>query len=132
MARKCTYCGNSGHNSRTCNNSFSHIGGYAGGLKLFGVQLDLYSSSSSSSSYSPSYSARKRNFSTDDLLSSPTSFSLPSSRSLPGANKNSDKMCGTYLACAIGHVSNIQDRNKGSLASNCFSNLLHLLQLIAN
>ncbi|KAL2346548.1 hypothetical protein Fmac_000548 [Flemingia macrophylla] len=43
IARKCSYCGNLGHNARTCK-SISH-----GQLKLFGVQLDVYSSLSSSS-----------------------------------------------------------------------------------
>ncbi|KAI3711570.1 hypothetical protein L1987_70109 [Smallanthus sonchifolius] len=47
MGRKCSQCGNIGHNSRTCNrgNANSTIlggggGGDGGGLRLFGVQLD--------------------------------------------------------------------------------------------
>ncbi|XP_031480362.1 transcription factor KUA1-like [Nymphaea colorata] len=35
MVRKCSHCGNNGHNSRTCGN---HRGG---GLRLFGVQLQV-------------------------------------------------------------------------------------------
>lgn len=34
-ARKCSHCGNNGHNSRTC----SGLGGAKGGLKLFGVKI---------------------------------------------------------------------------------------------
>nr|KYP58760.1 Myb-like protein J [Cajanus cajan] len=78
IARKCSYCGNLGHNARTCK-SLSHRQ-----LKLFGVQLDVYSSSSL-----PSYSATQTSFSTNYLFSSPVSSSF-SSPSLPPANDNSD------------------------------------------
>ncbi|KAE7998573.1 hypothetical protein FH972_003107 [Carpinus fangiana] len=37
MGRKCSHCGNVGHNSRTC---ITFRGTFSGGLKLFGVQLD--------------------------------------------------------------------------------------------
>ncbi|RDX70386.1 Transcription factor MYBS3, partial [Mucuna pruriens] len=112
IARKCSYCGNLGHNARTCKN-FSHRQ-----LKLFGVKLDVNSSSSSSLSSnsfsSPSYSAIKRSFSTNYLLSSWTSASVPSSSSssspsLFGANENSD----SYLLGADSLVSTIQDTKKG-------------------
>lgn len=122
MARKCTYCGNLGHNSRTCNQSLGHTGGPTGGLKLFGVQLDQCSAS-------PSYFDMKRSFSMDYLLSSWTSFSVPSfssssssSPSMLGANENSHKMSDSYLASATGLVSTIKDKNKGYLAT--VSNML--------
>ncbi|CAB4296683.1 unnamed protein product [Prunus armeniaca] len=53
MGRKCSQCGNMGHNSRTCGvrQRRQRGGGGGGGLRLFGVQvLDLSSSSSSSNS----------------------------------------------------------------------------------
>ncbi|KAI5354239.1 hypothetical protein L3X38_007134 [Prunus dulcis] len=53
MGRKCSQCGNMGHNSRTCGvrQRRQRGGGGGGGLRLFGVQvLDLSSSSSSTNS----------------------------------------------------------------------------------
>ncbi|KAJ1430316.1 SANT/Myb domain [Sesbania bispinosa] len=113
MARKCTYCGNLGHNSRTCNNNNSSSSlGHRQQLRLFGVQLDVYSSSTTSC-----FATKRRSFSSDYLLSSQTSLSVPSSSSstsspslLGGAaNENSD----SYLASASGLISTIQDRKKG-------------------
>ncbi|XP_061374918.1 transcription factor KUA1-like [Gastrolobium bilobum] len=103
MARKCSYCGNLGHNSRTCNNSLSQREDFNGGLKLFGVQLDAYSSSSSSTSSSPCYFSMNTSFSNDFMLSSRTSLSVPSSLFQLGANENSDS-----------YLSTIQDRKKGA------------------
>ncbi|XWS17649.1 hypothetical protein CRYUN_Cryun33cG0085600 [Craigia yunnanensis] len=45
MRRKCSHCGNKGHNSRTCTSNRSGI--LPSGVKLFGVQLDLSCSSNS-------------------------------------------------------------------------------------
>ncbi|KAG5018478.1 putative transcription factor [Glycine soja] len=110
IARKCSYCGNLGHNARTCKSTLGQ-----GQLKLFGVQLDVSSSSSSSNSFSsssPSYSGMKRSFSTNYLLSSWASSSVPSSFSSPsllGANENSD----SYLLNANSLISTIQDTKKG-------------------
>ncbi|XP_042052858.1 transcription factor KUA1-like [Salvia splendens] len=76
MGRKCSHCGNIGHNSRTCNSSKGHnnIGGV---VRLFGVQLDISSNSPSSSSSSSSIpTAIKKSFSLECLSSSsPTSSS---------------------------------------------------------
>src|ERR1044072_6043382 len=109
MARKCTYCGNLGHNSRTCNNTRQ--------LRLFGVQLEVYNSSSSppTNSYSPSYLTMKRSFSLDYLFSPQTSLFAPSSSSLPpqlDADQNSDN----YIANASGLTSTIQDKKKGYIS----------------
>lgn len=80
MVRKCSHCGNIGHNSRTCtNNAFSCKVGNginvntttSGGIKLFGVHLDMISSSSV---------PIKKSFSFDCLSASgPPSVSSPSS-----------------------------------------------------
>ncbi|XP_059633086.1 transcription factor MYBS3-like [Cornus florida] len=51
MGRKCSHCGNTGHNSRTCTNYRSagtSSSSVVGGMKLFGVQLDMLIFSSSS------------------------------------------------------------------------------------
>ncbi|KAK1550712.1 hypothetical protein Q3G72_023527 [Acer saccharum] len=76
MGRKCSHCGNVGHNSRTCT---AYRGAAAasdvavGGLRIFGVHLDVSSSSSSSSIPS----MMKKSFSMDCFPSS--SSSSPSS-----------------------------------------------------
>ncbi|KAK2391903.1 transcription factor MYBS3 [Trifolium repens] len=91
IARKCSYCGNLGHNSRTCNNSLSQD------------QFHLYSSS-------PSYFATKWSFRKNYLLSSQSYSSLSKSYSLPtlfGTNENSD----SYLESD--HISTIGSSKKG-------------------
>ncbi|KAE9448785.1 hypothetical protein C3L33_19316, partial [Rhododendron williamsianum] len=84
MGRKCSHCGNIGHNSRTCTNYRG-----VGGLRLFGVQLDM------SSSYSPPSSsiAMKKSFSMDCFLSSSLASSPSSllSSSRISLNENCDK-----------------------------------------
>lgn len=111
IARKCSYCGKLGHNARTCKN-VSH-----GQLKLFGVRLDVYSSSSSSNSFSSSpasCSATKRSFSTNYFFSSSESLSSSyPSPSLFGTNENSD----SYLVSAEDSlISTILDTNKGYMS----------------
>ncbi|CAJ2643822.1 unnamed protein product [Trifolium pratense] len=91
IARKCSYCGNLGHNSRTCNNSLSQD------------QFHLYSTS-------PSYFATKWSFRKNYLLSSQSYSSLSKSYSLPtlfGTNENSDSYLGS------GHMSTIGSSKKG-------------------
>ncbi|XP_062157730.1 probable transcription factor At5g61620 isoform X2 [Alnus glutinosa] len=73
MARKCSHCGNIGHNSRTC---ATLKGRDVRKFWLFGVQLDLSSSSSSSSS------SMRKSLSMDCLSSSSiASSSTPSASS---------------------------------------------------
>ncbi|BAT77975.1 hypothetical protein LR48_Vigan04g236500 [Vigna angularis] len=92
IARKCSYCGKLGHNSRTCKSPLGH-----GDLKLFGVQLDISSSSSSTISFSsPSYSALTNHF-------------FSSSPSFRDENQNSD----AFLLTANTLLSRIQDTKKG-------------------
>ncbi|KAL3829973.1 hypothetical protein ACJIZ3_018775 [Penstemon smallii] len=79
MGRKCSHCGNIGHNSRTCNFSKGTVNS---GVRLFGVQLDI--SSSSSSSFSSSI---KKCFSLDCLSTIPASSSSPSSSSLSSISR---------------------------------------------
>lgn len=73
MARKCSHCGNIGHNSRTC---AAHKESLVGKFRLFGVQIDLSSSSSSS----PSSCCMTKSLSRDCLSSSSTTSSSSSSR----------------------------------------------------
>ncbi|KAG5110069.1 hypothetical protein JHK82_039292 [Glycine max] len=124
MGRKCSYCGNFGHNSRTCNT-------HKRGLKLFGVQLDLCSSSSSSSlpltspctssSSSTPFDIMKRSLSMDYLVSS--RIISPSYNFLlgGGADENSSDKTITdgYIASVGGggltSTTHHQERKKGSL-----------------
>nr|QSD99779.1 MYB family transcription factor [Melilotus albus] len=87
VARKCSYCGNFGHNSRTCSNSLSQ------------EQFNFYSSS---------YLATKRSFRKNYLLPLESSLSISSSSStLFASNENSD----SYLGNA--HISTIRSSKKG-------------------
>lgn len=100
MSRKCSHCGNIGHNSRTC----TYRETFAGGLRLFGVQLDL------SSSF-----ALKKSFSVDCLYqpssSSPTSPSSSLSSSRISIDENSDKTTVGYLSDGL--ICRPQERKKG-------------------
>ncbi|KAK4756590.1 hypothetical protein SAY87_006717 [Trapa incisa] len=122
MSRRCSYCGNMGHNSRTCTSSSpaappaarsspSPSSAAGGGLKLFGVQLQLSatpaasSSSSSSSLMSASVdcNSMKKSFSMDCLSSkppvaattpSPLAPSLPTGDDRAAKGYNSDGLLG--------------------------------------
>ncbi|KAJ9183834.1 hypothetical protein P3X46_007641 [Hevea brasiliensis] len=96
MGRKCSHCGNIGHNSRTCTNFRRTV---VGGLRLFGVQLDL-----SSSSF-----AMKKSFSMECLSSSSPSSSLCSSR--VSVDDNPDRTSTDYLSDGL--IGPIQERKKG-------------------
>ncbi|XP_012076903.2 transcription factor MYBS3 [Jatropha curcas] len=106
MGRKCSHCGNIGHNSRTCTT-------YRAGLRLFGVQLDLSSSSSSSSSSTSLSLAMKKSFSMDCLSSSPSpSSSLCSSRvSIEDNPPVSDRTSSGYLSDGL--IGRAQEKKKG-------------------
>ncbi|XP_031285288.1 transcription factor KUA1-like isoform X3 [Pistacia vera] len=92
MGRKCSHCGNTGHNSRTCTSR----GAVAGGLRLFGVQFPLSSI------------PMKKSFSTDSLStssSSPTPSLSTSSRVTIHHSSNG------YLSDGL--IAPAQDRKKG-------------------
>lgn len=110
MGRKCSHCGNIGHNSRTCT---TYRGGTniatttSIGLRLFGVQLLDISTSCSSASQAISM---KKSFSMDCLMSSSNSPSSSSS-SRVSVNEISDKTSIGYLS--DGHLARAQERKKG-------------------
>ncbi|KAG6770541.1 hypothetical protein POTOM_026226 [Populus tomentosa] len=72
MGRKCSHCGNVGHNSRTCTATQKES------LRLFGVQLDIPASSSSP--------AMKKSFSVGSLPCSSTTPSSSTSSNSPQVN----------------------------------------------
>ncbi|EXB38826.1 Transcription factor [Morus notabilis] len=108
MGRKCSHCGNIGHNSRTCTNYYKASATFVGGsLRLFGVQLDMYSSSSSISI--------KKSFSMDCLNSSSSPSSSPSSsmssRIALDEASHLDKASIGYLSDGL--ICRAQERKKG-------------------
>ncbi|KAK4391780.1 Transcription factor MYBS3 [Sesamum angolense] len=109
MGRKCSHCGNIGHNSRTCNaSSRAPFNGSGGGVRLFGVQLDIVSSSSSLNINIPC--CIKKSFSLDSLsISTPPSSSSTSSSSRLSINDNSNSI--GYLS--DGPLPPPLDRKKG-------------------
>ncbi|XP_058067777.1 transcription factor KUA1-like [Magnolia sinica] len=99
MARKCSHCGKNGHNSRTCS-SYSrgvYVGG-SGGVRLFGVQLDLDF-------------PMKKSFSMESLSSPTSSSSSASSSSSRISIHDSDKISNGYLSDGL--LARTQDRKKG-------------------
>ncbi|GMQ06158.1 hypothetical protein CsSME_00050852 [Camellia sinensis var. sinensis] len=111
MGRKCSHCGNIEHNSMTCT---TYRGTVVCGLRFFGVQLDIPSSSSPSSS-SSSIAKIKKSFSMDCISSSPaaSSSSSPSSSRVSSINENSDKtyVQGYFSDGLSGHHP--EERKKG-------------------
>ncbi|MCD7455325.1 hypothetical protein HAX54_027866 [Datura stramonium] len=117
MGRKCSHCGYIGHNSRTCSTLKCAMSGnnFVGGLRLFGVQLDVSTSSSSSSIDNN----LKKSLSLDCL--SLTNSHLSSSSPSPSLNESYEKSStttttsinsgylsdGTLVGCVIG------ERKKG-------------------
>ncbi|KAG5595786.1 hypothetical protein H5410_037018 [Solanum commersonii] len=111
MGRKCSHCGNIGHNSRTCSTfKLGASASFVGGLRLFGVQLiDISSSSSTSSSSSSSYDIHLKKSLSLDCMTSPQ---VSSSSSLVTLNEKSTTCTnGDYLSdCLLGQP---QERRKG-------------------
>ncbi|XAR53425.1 hypothetical protein NMG60_11021972 [Bertholletia excelsa] len=115
MGRKCSHCGNLGHNSRTCTSIRNGGGGRGGGgssivinggLRLFGVQLDTPPPSS--------FVAMKKSSSMNCLPSSNSQASSspsPSSSSRVSVNENSDKNSTGYLSDGL--LGHCQERKKG-------------------
>ncbi|RVX17628.1 Transcription factor MYBS3 [Vitis vinifera] len=105
MGRKCSHCGNIGHNSRTCTTLRGSSGvsssSLTGGVKLFGVQLEMPSTTPL---------PMKKSFSLDCL---PSSSSTPSSStsSRVSADENSDKFSRGYLSDGL--IARTQERKKG-------------------
>ncbi|TKY44516.1 Transcription factor DIVARICATA [Spatholobus suberectus] len=99
MGRKCSHCGNIGHNSRTCASFRATFVGF----RLFGVQLDKSSSSSL---------IMKKSFSMDSLPSSSSPSSSFSSSRI-SIDEHSDKTSIGYLSDSVGLTVRAQERKKG-------------------
>ncbi|XP_020240004.1 transcription factor MYBS3 [Cajanus cajan] len=101
MGRKCSHCGNIGHNSRTC----AFFRATFVGVRLFGVQLDISNSNSSLTI--------KKSFSMDSLPSSSSPSSSFSSSRISSIDDLSDKNSIGYLSDSDGLIVRPQDRKKG-------------------
>jgi len=114
MGRKCSHCGNIGHNSRTCA-SFRATNFV--GVRLFGVQLADISSTSSNSL------SMKKSFSMD---------SFPSSSS-PSSSFSSSRTSIGYLSDSDGLIVGAQEiRKKGIYAHICRSLFVKRITMIVD
>nr|CAB3475917.1 unnamed protein product [Digitaria exilis] len=115
MARKCSSCGNNGHNSRTCSGHSSRVvleNVSGGGVRLFGVQLQVGSSSPMKkcfsmeclSSAAPAYYAVA-------LAANSSSPSVSSSSSLVSVEETAEKVTNGYLSDGL--MGRAQERKKG-------------------
>ncbi|GJY88003.1 transcription factor MYBS3 [Tanacetum coccineum] len=104
MGRKCSHCGNIGHNSRTCTSyNRGNVNG-GGGLRLFGVQLD-----------SPHSMAMRKCLSMDCF---PSSSPLPASASHSPTSSLSSSRISLNDLNSVGYLSDgliarAQERKKG-------------------
>ncbi|KAJ6823008.1 BTB/POZ domain-containing protein [Iris pallida] len=122
MGRKCSHCGNNGHNSRTCSSSSSPGGmagvGGGGGLRLFGVQLCIASSNSSNSS-PMTMMMMKKSFSMDCLSSCYAAAAAATSPSSSSSSSSlvcidelaTEKISSGYLSDGL--LGRAQERKKG-------------------
>ncbi|XP_019175747.1 PREDICTED: myb-like protein J isoform X2 [Ipomoea nil] len=120
MGRKCSKCGITGHNSRTCttvkgciiSNTNNNV--VVGGLRLFGVQLEISSSSSLCSSPSSSSTnssiAMKKSLSLDCLSSSPSSS--PHSSTLVSVHENCEIKTSINGYLSDGLIGKAQEKRK--------------------
>ncbi|KAG8051426.1 hypothetical protein GUJ93_ZPchr0001g30039 [Zizania palustris] len=125
MARKCSHCGNYGHNSRTCSHSapgqreamlYDGGGGGGGGrgLRLFGVQVHVAAGVGGGGG---GVSAMKKSYSMDCLqLAAPSSLVSPSSSSsssmLLSIDEGLERASNGYLSDGP-HGRVVQERKKG-------------------
>ncbi|KAK8483884.1 hypothetical protein V6N13_144801 [Hibiscus sabdariffa] len=103
MGRKCSHCGYVGHNSRTCT-TFRGNSTVGGGLRLFGVQLDISSSSVATNNMNKCFSM--------DSLSSSSSHSSSLSSPRISIDDSSDKASISYLSDGLMGPST--ERKKGA------------------
>lgn len=103
MGRRCSHCGNNGHNSRTCRSSRAR--GTGRGLRLFGVQLQTTSSSPMKKSFSFDC------FSTSCYSTSASPSSSSSSSSLICINDAVEKISNGYLSDGL--IEGAQEKRKG-------------------
>ncbi|XP_034598228.2 LOW QUALITY PROTEIN: transcription factor MYBS3 [Setaria viridis] len=114
MARKCSSCGNNGHNSRTCGgNGRVMMENGGGGVRLFGVQLHVGSSSPMKKCFSMEClsSAAPAAYYAAALAASSSSPSVSSSSSLVSVEETAEKVTNGYLSDGL--MGRAQERKKG-------------------
>lgn len=105
MGRRCSHCGNNGHNSRTCRSSRIMVTG--GGLRLFGVQLQIDSSASMKKSFSLNCLCAS------GYTASASSSSSSSSSSLFCIDEATEKIANGYLSDGL--MDRVLEKRKGKL-----------------
>uniref|UniRef100_A0A1D1YZ35 Gag-Pol polyprotein n=1 Tax=Anthurium amnicola TaxID=1678845 RepID=A0A1D1YZ35_9ARAE len=113
MGRKCSHCGKSGHNSRTCSGSRNSAAG--GGLRLFGVQLQMEASGLKKSFILGCQSPCATAFASSAPPSVPSPASTspsPSSSSLVSIEEATDKVTHGYLSDGLMAARTQQQRKK--------------------
>ncbi|XP_059276704.1 transcription factor MYBS3-like [Lycium ferocissimum] len=109
MGRKCSHCGYIGHNSRTCSTlKCASTSNFIGGLRLFGVQLDISHSTSNSSSIHN----LKKSFSFDCLALTNSHSSSPSPSLNESCEKSTNSINNGYLSDGT-LVGCVGERKKG-------------------
>jgi hypothetical protein len=119
MARKCSHCGNYGHNSRTCGRETmlceaGDNGGY-GGLRLFGVQVRIGGGGAGSASMKKSYSMDCLQLAGPGCsLVSPSTSSSSSSLLLMSIEEGSERGAPNGYLSDGPHGRAVQERKKGT------------------
>jgi hypothetical protein len=142
MARKCSHCGNYGHNSRTCSLGHRGImlseagnngGGSGGGLRLFGVQVHVGAGAGSGGGATSSM--MKKSYSMDCLQLAAAaapgcSLVSPSSSSSSSMLLSIDE--GLERAATNGYLSDgphgrvVQERKKGNDTVQAIFSFVHV------
>ncbi|NP_001168009.2 uncharacterized protein LOC100381732 [Zea mays] len=118
MARKCSHCGNCGHNSRTCGRETmlceaGDNGGH-GGLRLFGVQVRIGGGGAGSASMKKSYSMDCLQLAAPGCsLVSPSTSSSSSSLLLMSIEEGSERGAPNGYLSDGPHGRAVQERKKG-------------------
>uniref|UniRef100_A0A0D9V2M8 HTH myb-type domain-containing protein n=1 Tax=Leersia perrieri TaxID=77586 RepID=A0A0D9V2M8_9ORYZ len=129
MARKCSHCGNYGHNSRTCSSSSSSSAaghrdnnttmlsdGGGSGLRLFGVQVHVGDGGGGGLSMKKSYSMGCLQLAAAPAAATPSSLVSPSSSSsssmLLSIEEGLERASNGYLSDGP-HGRIVQERKKG-------------------
>lgn len=103
--RKCSRCGHYGHNSRTCISTRGMVGG---GVRLFGVQLQI-----------------QKSFSMQCLSiypSVPSTSPSTSTSSLASVDEATEKVSNGYFSYGPGGRTRMQERKKGEASFQRLAN----------
>lgn len=142
MARKCSHCGNYGHNSRTCGLGHREImlceagnngGAASSGLRLFGVQVHVGAGTGGGGGVS----MMKKSYSMDCLQLAAAAAAAPGCSLVSPSSSSSSSMLlsideGLERAAANGYLSDgphgrvVQERKKGNGTVQVICSYVHI------